>query len=408
MKTSDEIKTEIAHQRAIIERICDEATRENREINATEAKQVDSVHAVLPKLTDDLERTIRIESDRLATVASKMEPLLSRKTGRGVSRDGFVTLNRGDLASDAVGSIGVPNAMGHAIRAMILGPTKTTPQEIRNAMSENNNPAGGFLVPDQLSTEVIDLWRARSVLAQAGMRTMMQTTEDLHIARVTGDPDFGVYGENQTITESAMTFGLTTMSALKVATRITASRELVEDANNFVELVSQVLQSSIAAQIDYYGIVGGSGFNGLESRTDLHATTGIGAVDWLDLAAAAVAIRSANGEPGAAIMHPSIHDALLNAQSGDGVNASRGWLGAPPSLSNVQMLHTTNCTSTKIIVGDFTNLVSGIRQRPLVEISTNAGTAFETHSVQIKITSRIDFAVTRSAAFERLEGVTAS
>ena len=60
-------------------------------------------------------------------------------------------------------------------------------------------------------------------------------------------------------------------------------------------------------------------------------------------------------------------------------------------------------TDTDGIVGDFSKLIIGLRQAPMVEVTTDGGdNAFGKHQVRIKITWRGDFALTNPTAFTAL------
>ena len=76
MKTSDKIKQEIESSKDIINDIVELATAENREITKAEAKKVDAAHAAIKDHAENLERTLRIEADRVADVASKFPSFL--------------------------------------------------------------------------------------------------------------------------------------------------------------------------------------------------------------------------------------------------------------------------------------------------------------------------------------------
>ncbi len=419
MKTSDEIKTEIAHQRAIIERICDEATRENREINAAEGKQVDAVHAILPKLTDDLERTIRIESDRLATVAAKMEPIMVSKFGKGSTNDAkrlrslsgksegqIFNSTESVAASMPRSNEAGPYAFGELILAKACG-TRRSPSYIQNAMKEMDNASGGFLVPNGFSSSFIDLARNQMAIMQAGATTMTMDTADVTMALVNSDPTAYVKAEMDLATESGITFGAARLDAQTVVIFLTMSRELAEDAPNAAQLIVDVGSKALATQVDEWALVGKSGsFTGLTGNTAIHETTSVGSIDWLDFSEAATLCRLDNYEPKAAILNPRIYDDVHTISVGDGVNSQRGWLPRPESIKDLAFLPTNSCPLASAVVGDFSTLIWGIRVQPTVEVSTTSGDTFQRHAVAVKIYWRGDFVLTRPSSLERLSGIT--
>jgi len=301
----------------------------------------------------------------------------------------------------------VPHGCGELIRARICGVNSRTPEPIRNAMSEGNNSLGGFMVPGELSGSLIDLARAKSVLVNLGMTTYVLTTGELTIARITADPTVENKSENAAFTGQTFTLGSHTMVPRTVGVLIEASRELAEDAPNFVQMVEMQLAAVLGVAIDRHGIQGfGDGNVGLTGNPNITETGTIGAIEWADLNTIATAIRVSNHEANGAIFYPSILDKLRNISTGDGVNSALGWLTDPPSLANIQKVSTTNCPSGNIVMGDFTKFAVGLRTGLMIEVSTVSGDAFKKHQVHIKATMRLDYGVLDSSAFRRLAGVT--
>lgn len=113
-----------------------------------------------------------------------------------------------------------------------------------------------------------------------------------------------------------------------------------------------------------------------------------------------------NFEPNAYVTSPTIAGDLDAITSGDGTNSAKLWLGPPPPVEPLTRYVTSNVPDTTIIIGDFTQLVIGLRQQPLIEISTEAENAFSKHQVLVKVTFRGDCQCLHSNAFHTLDGVT--
>jgi HK97 family phage major capsid protein len=67
---------------------------------------------------------------------------------------------------------------------------------------------------------------------------------------------------------------------------------------------------------------------------------------------------------------------------------------------------TSNMPNTDILVGDFSQVILGLRQNAVVEFSLHAGETFQRHQVAFKVTWRGDVAVEHAAAFHKLGGIT--
>lgn len=423
MKKSSAIRAELAELQAEVQAIVDIATEENREVTDAEKVIIDDIQGIGDKpgkidtLSKDLERAIRTEA-RMQERAAEFGRQFGGSTGASgqVMRNGqgqrVVALSRGDSYSTMCRTevAQVPNSLGEFIVAAVRGPSRHTPDPIRAAMSEGNDSRGGFMVPFESMPGLIDLVRAKSVIANAGATTILMNGPQLLVPTVETDPSFDVVPELGTIPLTDVVIGARNLTAVKGGARFKLSRELVEDGTNVPQTLEGLISASAAAQQDYYAINGHANMHpmGLLQNTDINSTGSVGAIDWTDLATATTTARTANHEPNSFIMAPSVHDSLFNTETGDGSTAARGWLDAPPSIRDKQFLHSTNCPVGNVICGDFSYFVIGMRQGALIEVSAEADDAFSTHSVYVKITWRSDYIVTRPAAFEILADVTAS
>lgn len=420
MRKSDTIRAEIAELEDELKELFDTAQFEQRDFNAMEKARVDEIQGIggknglLQNAGAELERSIRFEA-RCDTLAGDFGKKFNPKPQHNIIRNSqgkeAYLLNKGDKLSAMVKQPETPYAFAEVIKAMVTGVNKHTPREIRAAMTEGSDSRGGVTVPNELFSEIIDLARAKSRVMEAGARMVTMTSSNMTIPILVGDPSFSLVGELATISLSDLTFTSGMLVAKKIAMRELLSRELVEDSEILAMFLTEKITKAFGTELDRLSLAGAASdteIDGLLSNTRIASTGSIGEIDWSDLSAAARAIRVRNEEPTAAILHPEIHGRLLDTETGDGVNSSRGWLGKPPSLENVSMLDSTSCTSTKAIVGDFQQLLWGLRQGVLLEVTTQGSDAWEKHGVEIKATWRGDFGVMRADAFQTLTGITAS
>ena len=389
MKSTRQLREQIAELDAEVEAIVSQATAQNRDLNAAETKRINEIQGdgesegLLAELQEQLTAATQVENFRKQRAAAKMGHLVGASSNRGGSRHAnshgkeVIVLNRGDCYAAQCKPTETPHALGELVRAAVCGVSDYTPGEIRAVMTERNNSRGGWIVPTELASQVIDNARAKSRVMMAGARLVIMNSADLTMPKLIGDPTYTLHSELATIPLSDLTFGAVNLVSKTVAARIQASRELAEDSPLFPSVVEAAIGASFATQLDYFSLAGnaddGSEINGLLNTGAIAETTSVGAIDWLDLSQAATAIRVRNEEPSAAILHPSIHGAVMDLETGDGSSAARGWLGKPPSLQNVEVFDSTNCTSTKAIVGDFSMLAWGLRQGVLIEATTSGG-----------------------------------
>lgn len=404
---------QIAELRAEGDELLDVATQLDRDLNDKECSRLNSLNAKLDsfiaakhsaesrgqakKLQGRIDRgEIHFDSH------SQKEMLFDNRGNR------FAILNRNQKLADFF-EPQCENAFGHYVLAKTFGPSRATPEPIRNALGEGVNTAGGYLVPEQLASEVIDLARARSVLMRAGTRTIAMTSDAMLVPKLETDATVSIKAENEAITASDMTFSARNLRTYTAAAMTKISRELWEDSPQLLaQQIESWLVAKMAQQVDQWGLQGtGVGQPlGLVNRTEIDETGSVGAIDWADVSAAATAVRVANHEPDAIVLHPQIHADLMDIETGDGANAARGWLGRSPNLEGVTFHQSTNCPTSDLICGDFSKYLMGLRTGALVESSTEAGDSFQNHQVWVKIVTRFDFATLDDSAFYRLADIT--
>jgi HK97 family phage major capsid protein len=283
------------------------------------------------------------------------------------------------------------------IRAKVLGDTAS--------LGESVGSEGGYLTSMQVSSTVLDLARAKSVLTRAGMQMITTSESSLRIPRLVADPTFQIKNENQEFVEDTqMEFGAIQFFPILLGTYISVSRELVEDAPNFTSVVEESIASAFAVQMDrlpLLGMVSGRTKVGLLDDSDIAETGSTGTLTFGKLAAGATTIRTANHEPNAILLHPSRRDAVLDSVS----SGSGEYLGIPPSLANVMMMDSTNIPIDRSLIGNFTRLLFVTKGGPYIESTQTGGDSFKKHQIHIKLYHRCDFGVSHYPAFRRLAGI---
>ena len=197
------------------------------------------------------------------------------------------------------------------------------------AMSSGVDPAGGYVVPEESLSQVIELLRARVVAYDLGARDLMATGIPLTIPRLTtGSVGYWV-SENSAITASDLGFEQINMTPKTVAGRVILSNLLLETSTPTAD---QIIQEDLAAQLGVamdVGILDGIGAAG--QPTGIMNTTGIASVAMMDLTPGAAGI----GAP------PTIASMLEFVSDLDGANAPsgmRGWAIHPLMVSEIRQM----------------------------------------------------------------------
>lgn len=400
------------------------ASEAKRDLNKIEAGEFDIAIAKAADLEPEirkLEAEEAVQAKQAVELALKLyphaagsdKPILSQNDRQWVDSAGrpVAVFGKGDSFVRSYASRGAGElSVGNLVRAIVTGNGGFAQRELQvvNSMSGGSNTGGGFMVPIELSAMVLDKARAASAVMRAGTLMVPMTSDTLTMAAIESDAEFETHTENQTITESDMTFGARTFTSRTIATIVRMSRELAADAPNAAMLVENALARALAAELDRQGTAGTGSQEEMGLTVDgaIGETGSVGAIAWEDLHAAVIAIQTANYQPNGFLISPTINGDLTLLTTGDGTNAAKGWLTAPPLVAPLTPFVTTNMPDTAVVVGDFTQCAYGLRQAPLLEVTTTGHDAFSKHSVLIKVSWRGCFRTLQPGAFHRLAGVT--
>jgi HK97 family phage major capsid protein len=97
----------------------------------------------------------------------------------------------------------------------------------QKALAATDATAGGFLVPPQYSSDIIELLRAKSVIRMAGPTTIPMSTGTFRIPKITEGSHAYYIGENQPIPKSQPSFGQLTLTFKKLAALVPISNDLL-------------------------------------------------------------------------------------------------------------------------------------------------------------------------------------
>jgi HK97 family phage major capsid protein len=314
-----------------------------------------------------------------------------------------------------------PLSFGRYIRGAVTGDWSGAEPE-RRAMKVADDVLGGYVVPSRLSAEIIDLARNKSVCLQAGARTLLMDSSTLDIALVTQDPVAVWRGESEPITSSDVSFGLLRLHAKTLAAMVKCSIEIIEDASNLDQTVTNAISQALALELDRTMLLGEGtpvqprGLAKTEGVNTITLGTGNGAVlqSVTPFFQAREPILMANGQPTAAIMSPREEVWLESLRDGEGryLLPPESWTRLKRLSSNqipCDLVEGESDNASIAIIGDFSRLLLGMRTALTVEISREAGdttgSAFQNLEVWIRAYLRADVAVSKPSHFSIIEGI---
>ncbi len=275
-------------------------------------------------------------------------------------------------------------SMARAIRGISLGwdseskfEKEVIGEATQKALSEGNLEYGGFLVPEEVLTEIRDLIRAQSIFGQIpGPRRIPTTSRPLIIPELRQDPTAGWIDEGIDVPETDMKWGFLEFYPKKLAAYIPITSELLRDADEAVEtIVRERLAFAMADTIDS-GFMYGTG--GTYQPIGLWYTDGVGTgvnmgtdggsanFDTLHKMLAQLEAENLSLESLRWVMNPRTARDLNMIKDADGyyINAENmrispintPFIGVPSVQTNKILKNETSgsaTTTTSIILGDF-------------------------------------------------------
>lgn len=302
--------------------------------------------------------------------------------------------------------------LGALVAAHVTGRREHLTDLERRALAEGTDSTGGFTVPEIVGSRFIDRVRATAVVMKAGAQTVPMTSDTLHLARVaqpgifhTGTPTInaatgGWKLENDPITESELLLERVTFTAHTLPLLLKMSVELFEDSTNIVEIVEREMAQSTALELDRVALVG-SGV--APEPRGVKFTPGVftGTVpatptnyDWLIDEAAK--LWAANEDPNALIGNTTLAVAMAKFKDTTGSPLARA-----AALDEIKVFRT-NAAGANAFLGDFTQLLIGMRTSFRIETSREGAGAFERLQVAVRSYIRADVQVARPKAFDVL------
>jgi len=312
-------------------------------------------------------------------------------------------------------------SIGKIFRAKITGDTKNLNDFEKKAIGEGIGAGGGWMISEEVSARLIDLARNRSVVNQAGAVTIQMQNPTLRLVRLTSDPSAEWVPESGEITESEWTLAPINLRAQTIAVLCRSSLELMEDAENAGEQIVNSMSAAIALAVDRVALLGdGVGMpRGLDLCDGINkismGTNGAALTSYDEFSNAVEDVADHNGEAGAVIFAPRTFytlDRLKAATTNQPLVPPQSFIDLRKFVTNQIGIADTQGTASnasKSFIGDFKNVLYGIRKQLEVEITRQGGTkTFAKCEALIRCRMRLDVAVLRENHFTKIEGIIAA
>jgi len=309
-------------------------------------------------------------------------------------------------------------SVGKILRAKILGSNKGLNDFETKAIGEGLGAGGGWLLSEQVSAALIDLARAKSCVNLAGAVTLQMPTSEMRLVKLTGDPTAYWTAEHGEISESDWSLEPINLKAMTIGVLVRSSLELLEDAPNAGFQIEASMAAAIALAVDKVALLG-DGVNeprGLDLCSNINkismGVNGAALTSYDQFSESVEDVADHNGIASAVIMAPRTFFTLDRLKEGT-TNAP---LPPPQSFADLKKFVTnqigiadtqgTCTTASKSFIGDFKQLMYGIRKNVEIEMTRQGGTkTFAKCEALIRARMRLDVAVLRENHFTRISGI---
>lgn len=315
-------------------------------LRQTRGKAVDAMEAINNAAEKDGRSDLN-ETDQAEYDAKKLEiKSLDAQIARLEEVDklkGEKSAPIGELPASGVQVTEVKRDKGHAFSRIVrsLAATKGDPwraaehcekrlldPEVAKALAASTGSAGGFVVPDNYSAELIEFLRPASVVRKMQARTLPMPNGNMTLPKITGGSSAGYIAETTNITATQPTFGQLKLSAKKLAALTPISNDLMRFASPAAdEFVRNDLIAAIAQAEDSNFIRGA--MSGANPR---------GLRYW----APSDAVIAVNATVNLANVAADLSKLMLSLLNNNARMIAPGWLMAPRSKVYLGDLRTTN------------------------------------------------------------------
>ncbi len=293
----------------------------------------------------------------------------------------------------------------------------------KKALSQGTGSAGGYLVPAEFMTEIIDLLRAKPILSKLGAKMISGLTgSPVDYPKLTGGAVGYWVGENAQITASDQTFGQLQLTPKQASAMTKMSNRVLKMSNPSIEkAVREDLAVTIARLIDLAGFRGtGNSYNqplGVANTPSINTyPLGTdGATPTLDdLFGMDYKLALADADMGSIgwAFHPRVFNTLRKIKDGDDnyilqrdpTQANKYTLLGYPFEKSTQLpinleKGSSGAVCSEIFLGNWADMIIGMWGGIEVMATQEAGTSFEYNQTWIRIIQEVDIALRHPASF---------
>lgn len=298
--------------------------------------------------------------------------------------------------------------LGKYIRGIATGNWDGATEE-RTAMTTS---ALGAIIPVELSGQIIDRARNKSLFVSAGVPVYPMKSNSLKIGRVATDPVFKFKAEGAEGEEASFDLEAVTLNAKTIYGYAYVTLEALQSAENLTDILMKVFSQAVADGIDkglLYGQTGdvsGVAPSGIMNDTNINVieATNRGYDDFIR---AIGAVRKNNGEPSIMAINADTDEKLSLFHDDNFV-----YREAPASVQKLQQLitnqlnHDSESGENDAVIFDPESMVIGMQSNVVVRMITDSETCIKSGKVGFQIYAMLDGATVQPKHIAKITGYT--
>lgn len=392
---------------------------ESGSLTAEQQTEFKELTAKFTELTAKIERAEQAERIAAAAAVPVDEP--AAPPARTVNRDP-ATAKAPDVPGARVARMvrALVAAQGDPRRAAQIADERGFGSDVSMALNDSTPGSGGVLVPENLSSEVIELLRPKTVVRRLGARSLPLVNGNLTIPRLKGGAVVGYIGRDSDVPVTQQTFDDLKLTSKKLAALVPISNDLLQYAGispNVDAVVVGDLTSGISTREDkafirddgtnntpkglLFWAIAGNKFDASDGSTLQLIET--------DLSKLVLLLENANANmtsPGW-IMSPRVYRFLESLRNANGSKVYPTLEGQQPTLKGYPVATTTQVPSnlgtganeSEVYFADFGDCFIGEDTGLLIDYSkeasysdgTNTISAFQRDQTLVRVIAKHDF-----------------
>tara|TARA_R110000787_G_scaffold8919_3_gene30915 strand:+ start:531 stop:1724 length:1194 start_codon:yes stop_codon:yes gene_type:complete len=313
--------------------------------------------------------------------------------------------------------------MSRAIRAIARRSFDDAPYEKEvfdnmkaKAMSQGTDSAGGFIVPEEAISSIIEKLKAKVVAYELGAMDLAATGVPLVIPRLLTSATGSWVGENASIGDSSQVFEQVSMSPKTVAGRVILSNLLLETSQPTADrIIEEDLASQLGLALDL-GVLSGTGSASQPTGITEAASVGTFTIDnmattaptYAEMLGAVDDLANANALQGSLgwALHPTAASLLrqMLGLSNFDMNRRDLAMGVDSTILGYKYATTTQLAtvadgSKSIIFGNWADLMIARWGGMRLLASDQSDDAFSKDQTHIRATMRVDVGIRHPESF---------